>query len=86
MDKNQAETIADVMIEGERSKQPIKKPQGVVPTRRQVKGLGAIIGFGLGMLVGGFFFDNTFPASLIGLVLGTLASRYFGNYLVRPKA
>ncbi len=86
MDKEQAKTTADVLMDIERAKNPAKSPRQVAPPQQRTTGLGAVIGFGFGMIVGGFFLESTFPASLIGLILGALAGRYFGHRIAPTKA
>ena len=86
MDKEQAKAAADVLADIERAKNPTKPPRQVAPPQQRITGLGAVIGFGLGMIVGGVFLESTFPASLIGVVLGALVGRYCGHRHARTKA
>jgi len=86
MDKKQANTVADPLVDIERSKNPIEPPRHPASSRQLMTGLGAITGFGLAMVIGGLFLESTFPASLIGLTLGAIIGRYFGHYIAPPKA
>lgn len=86
MDREQAESAADVLMDVGRANKRAKATKQAVPHHQRSTGIGALVGFGLGMVVGGFLLESTFPASLIGTVLGALAGRYLGSHLARPKA
>ena len=86
MDKEQAKTTTDVLMGIEQARGSAKLPPQAALSQKRTTGLGAVIGFSFGMIVGGIFLESTFPASLIGLVLGALVGRYFGHYIAPHKA
>ena len=54
--------------------------------QQKMVGFGGLFGFGLGSLVGLFFFGKSFPSSIVGIGLGALIGRYLWHFFVRPKA
>lgn len=85
MDKEQANAAATVLIDIERSKRPTKARRTVSPPYRRTTSIGSLVGFGLGLIAGGFLFDSTFPASLVGMALGALTGRYVAPRIIKPK-
>ena len=62
-------------------REPQALSRAALGAAKAVLGSFLVMGFGLGMVVGGAFLSSTFPASLIGLALGALAGRFFGHRL-----
>lgn len=86
MDKEQANSAANVLMDIERTNRPTRARRAVTPPHQRTVSSGSLIGFGLGMLAGGLLLDNIFPASLVGTVLGALTGRYVAPRFMKPKA